>query len=119
MGSREDKGYGLIVALGDLLSERRGEILRIWTASIRRLSPESAEATTSELIDHLPRIVDELTDLLRTPGEERVVPDRASTSGRHGVQRYRLGFVVEAVVREYGLLHRCVLDVVRDQNMTV
>jgi signal transduction histidine kinase len=37
--------------------------------------------------------------------------DRTSTAAKHGDQRYRLGFDLDAVVREYGKLHQCILEI--------
>ena len=67
----------------------------------------------------MPRILDELTEVLRGTGEEGVVAERTSISGRHGRQRFRLGFDIEAVVHEYALLHRCIIDVVREEGVVV
>jgi signal transduction histidine kinase len=104
--------------LCDILSARRAEILHVWTSSIRLLS-EANPITTVELVDHLPKILDELTDVLRASADEGVVLTRTSTSGKHGVQRFRAGFIIEAVVREYALLQRCIAVVTHDKDVVV
>jgi signal transduction histidine kinase len=106
------------VALCDILSARRTEILRCWTSSIRSLSEETAQATTTELVDHLPKILDELTSALRSPTEAGAVLDR-NTPGRHGVQRFRLGFDIQAVVHEYALLKRCIVEIIGQERVAV
>lgn len=104
--------------LGDILLARRAEILHKWTSSIRALSGASA-VTTIELVDHLPNVLDELTEILRKAPDEGVAPGRMPTAGKHGTQRFRLGFVIESVVREYALLHRSIIEVVEDKGVMV
>jgi signal transduction histidine kinase len=108
----------VMARLCDILSARRAEILHIWTSSIRPL-PDAAQITTLELVDHLPKILDELTEILRSWAEKGQVFDRPSTSGKHGVQRFGLGFVIEAVIREYSLLHRCIIEMIHEQGAEV
>jgi signal transduction histidine kinase len=103
--------------LSEVLRGRRPEILQIWTASIRLVSGKT-DVGTFELVDHLPRILDELIRMLEaSAADDAVVIERTSTAGKHGLQRYRLGFDVQAVVREYGLLHRCLMEVAHNENV--
>ena len=44
---------------------------------------------------------------------------RAANAEEHGAQRLRLRFDVAEVVREYGLLHECILEIARDAGFTI
>src|SRR4051794_26010369 len=91
-----------------LLKEKRQELLDRWVQRIN--SPRATEPLSqSELIDHIPLFVDELIaslfpDAVPFPGRP------AESAEEHGAQRLRLGFNVGEVVREYGMLHACILD---------
>jgi signal transduction histidine kinase len=94
------------------LLSRRAEILESWTSQLRLAATETTPVTTIELIDHVPQFLDELIEALRLAEEEpAVAASQTSTAGQHGIQRFRLGFDIDAVVREYGLLQRCIVDV--------
>jgi len=101
-----------MTSLTELLGSRRASILERWTQRIRwELAPP--ELSRGELWDHLPHILDELVEALRA-AEGRAaaspLPEESPASVRHGTQRLRVGFDVEEVVREYGLLEEIVLD---------
>jgi signal transduction histidine kinase len=53
----------------------------------------------------MPAFVDELIERAARPAESTPM----GSALQHGVQRLRLGFDVRAVVREYGVLHECIL----------
>jgi signal transduction histidine kinase len=101
-----------MAALTDLLAARRARILDRWT---RRIEWEHAPQglTRGELWDHLPHILDELLAALRAgEGKPSVspLPQESPASASHGTQRLRVGFDVEEVVREYGILADILLD---------
>jgi signal transduction histidine kinase len=106
--------------LGSLLSARRSGILERWTQRIRR-DHAPAELSRGELWDDLPHIFDELLATLR--GDERpandATPAEGSHASNHGTQRLRMGFDVEEVVREHGILADCILTEVEEIGGTV
>lgn len=108
--------------LHQILITRRADVLNVWTSCIRLALGDSAAAGMSvvELVDHLPQFLDELTELL-SYADTAAVPsaDRTSTAGKHGLQRFRLGFDLDEVVREYGILHRCILAVADHEKVPV
>src|SRR2546423_474531 len=101
-----------------LLIGRRNEIIEAW-ASIVRHSAGEAPITPAEVVDHLPQFLDEVTEALRLQGEGTVYADAAATAATHGLQRFRIGFDVESVIREYGLLHRCIVEVVHREGAVI
>ncbi|MDP9037599.1 MAG: sensor histidine kinase [Myxococcota bacterium] len=91
--------------LSQLLASRRDELLRRWTDAVRA-SIDSPGLTRAELADHVPAFVDEI----RLALEDHRNLDQSSTAAEHGTQRLRLGFDLNSVVREYGQLRNCILD---------
>lgn len=77
-----------------------------------------------ELVDHMPRFVDEIVTALREQeAEAEMVATGATMSGQyataaeHGEQRLRLGFSVDAVVREYGAMRHAIVAVAREYDV--
>jgi signal transduction histidine kinase len=101
-----------MASLTDLLQSRRAQILERWTQRIE-WAHAPQELTRGELWDHLPNILDELLGALRVAAGQRAespLPDQSPASAQHGTQRLRVGFDVEEVVREYGILQDILLD---------
>lgn len=101
-----------MASLTDILQSRRAKILERWTQRIR-WAHAPQELTRGELWDHLPSILDELLGALRVADGQRAespLPDQSPASAQHGTQRLRVGFDVEEVVREYGILQDILLD---------
>jgi signal transduction histidine kinase len=70
-----------------------------------------------ELEDHLPGFLTEIVSALREDAglsSRGPSPGETSTAAGHGAQRLRLGFSLEAVVREYGALRQAVVATARD-----
>ena len=63
----------------------------------------------AELLDHMPAFVDELIRALHP--EAISLPPMSANAEEHGEQRLGLGFDVAEVVREYGMLHECILQI--------
>jgi signal transduction histidine kinase len=98
--------------LTELLASRRARILERWT---ERIQWEHAPPglTRGELWDHLPNILDELVAALPIAKGQLAVsplPQESPASASHGTQRLRVGFDIEEVVREYGILTDILLD---------
>lgn len=81
------------------------------------VAPESMPVL--ELIDHMPGFVDEIITALEAQeaqvGVTTAAPAsrRNATAAEHGEQRLRLGFSIDAVVREYGALRNAVVVTAR------
>jgi len=107
-GVIEDTLFGVLKAKRELL-------VACWSAKIR--DAVSAPLTTTELLDKIPAFVDEIIDALY-PNAPRL-PSTSEFAGEHGAQRLRLHFDVREVVREYGLLHECILELARDSGASI
>ncbi|MEO8844812.1 MAG: sensor histidine kinase [Kofleriaceae bacterium] len=90
--------------LYDLLVTKRDEVMGRWKELVRgTLAPNAIPS--AELLDHLPQFVDEIIAALRsTRASAAMAIEDGTTAADHGTQRLRLGFSLDAVVREYGAL---------------
>jgi signal transduction histidine kinase len=98
-----------------VLSARRELLVSCWTTKIR--GAVKATVTNAELLDSLPAFVDEIIAALYPNGAPR--PSTSGNAEEHGAQRLRLHFDVSEVVREYGLLHECIIELARDAGITI
>jgi len=111
-----------LVTLADLLEARQADVLRRWTEEVRRqLAP--GPLSRVELEDHIPEFLREVVAALRElESLGHVVPPQGNTVSlgkEHGKQRYREGFELDAVVREYGLLRDQLLSLVEEAGLAL
>jgi signal transduction histidine kinase len=99
-----------------LLKDRRQDLIDRWCSRIRRTVASEA-IPQAELIDHVPRFVDDLIAALYP--EAMPLPGGSPHAVEHGAQRLRLGFDVGEVVREYGILHLCILELAREGGLAI
>ncbi len=96
--------------LAGFLDAELGAILELFTARVQQLiAPHPL--TRSQLVDHVPQFLRELAAAVRdgSAPTERVFT-RSATAREHGKQRLDLGYDLDGVVREYGLLRDCILE---------
>ena len=99
--------------MATLLKVKRQQLIDSWMRETKRENTADP-VSRAELLDHIPRFVDELVAALHP--EAVPLPSGGSTALEHGAQRLRLGFNVAEVVREYGTLHRCIIDIAFDAD---
>jgi signal transduction histidine kinase len=96
--------------LHDALATNRDQVMRAWVSLVQgTIAPESM--STMELVDHVPEFLDEvIADLRAAAGEPAAAGSAPGETARgHGEQRLRLGFSLDAVVREYGALRDAII----------
>ncbi|KFA90441.1 PAS domain-containing protein, partial [Archangium violaceum] len=107
-------------SLADLLDSRREAITRQW---LERLQADltSGPRSRSALEDHIGDYLLELATVLRHTGDSAAaaVPDRSAEARLHGGQRLGQGFKLPTVVREYGVLHDCILEQARQEGVSL
>ncbi len=103
-------------SLFDVLKERRTHLIACWGARIKSLVA-SASLPRAELLDHIPAFVDEIIRALYPSAIP--LPPMSARAEQHGEQRLGLGFDVAEVVREYGMLHECILEVAAEAGLEV
>jgi len=101
--------------LADLMETGRERLFQHWLERIQR-DHAPGPLSEPELADHIPEFLKEVVAALhREEAGEAPKTHRVGPLGwEHGEQRFRTGFDLAAVVREYGTLHDCILDLVED-----
>jgi signal transduction histidine kinase len=102
--------------LFELLKEKREQLIACWGSRIKTMVA-SASLPRAELLDHMPAFVDEIIQALY-PGAVPLPPNSARAE-QHGEQRLGLGFDVAEVVREYGMLHECILEMAAEAGLDI
>ncbi|HEX7667038.1 MAG TPA: GAF domain-containing protein, partial [Polyangiaceae bacterium] len=101
--------------LAELIGSQRDLIVaRFVSDSVRKDLPPAGVAHRL-VVDHIPRFLDELARQLTTRGA-----DGSSTATgvarEHGEQRWELGYDLEGLIREYGVLRHCILQVAQERG---
>lgn len=109
-------------ALAQLIEQNREQIVARFVASARQGELPPAALSRSSLVDHIPLFLNEIVAELQQSGA--VVPgqdagDSSRTARKHGEQRWSLGYDVEALIREYGVLRHTILSLARDEQVDV
>jgi len=103
-------------SLFEVLKERREHLITCWGHRIKTLVA-SASLPRAELLDHIPAFVDEIIQALYPSAVP--LPPMSARAEQHGEQRLGLGFDVAEVVREYGMLHECILEIAAEAGLEV
>ncbi|MFY0566572.1 PAS domain-containing protein [Archangium lansingense] len=107
-------------SLVEVLVARHDDLVQHW---VERLSEELAPAPHDQgvLEDHIGDYLRELATALHRAGQggAAAVPRESTEAREHGRQRLRIGFGLAVLVREYGLLHECILDLVEQSGARV
>jgi signal transduction histidine kinase len=102
--------------LSTLLEQQRQELIDRWADVVRRENtPEPI--SRAALVDQLPRFIDELIVALHP--QALPLPSVRRNAVEHGAQRLELGFNVREVVREYGILHRCIVELADENGLLI
>ncbi len=102
--------------LHDVLAAKHDAVMLRWQAEVRgTFAPEAMPPV--ELTNHIPEFLDEIVAALRVDAGLSSVgpsPEDSATAAGHGIQRLRLGFSLDAVVREYGALRDAIVVTARE-----
>ena len=110
------------MALAQLLTDKRDAIVRRFVAAVQDQAVPPSGTSRSNVIDHIPFFLDDVIRELRgeTPVRDtQDVSDVSTTARRHGEQRWELGFDLDALIREYGLLRYCILMEAKQANVAI
>jgi len=90
--------------LSMLIDENKAEIIDQWKVPASKL-PRAQRLDELLLLDHMPQLLQELSSALINAYNSSMLEMRAHESAReHGAIRFQLGFDVEEVIAEFGLL---------------
>ena len=106
---------GIGDTLFGVLKARRELVVGCWNAKIR--GAVGAALSNAELLDRIPEFVDEIIAALYP--DAIPLPSSSGNAEEHGAQRLRLHFDVAEVVREYGFLHECIIEIARDADTEI
>ena len=100
--------------LAGFLEAHSARLVETWIQRVRaHLAPD--DTTGPELRDHIPLLLQELVQALAAGA----APSTTNAAMAHGRQREELGFDVDALVREYGMLRQVMLDAAADAAIVV
>lgn len=103
--------------LADFLGAQTGAIAELFTRRLRATIARDT-LTRSELINHLPDFLVEIAAALRETGQPGGHAFSSSpTAQEHGRQRLRIGYNLDALVREYGLLGDSLFEHMREVGL--
>jgi signal transduction histidine kinase/CheY-like chemotaxis protein len=108
-------------SLADLLQHHRDQIVSRFIAEVQRKDLSPPGTAPSLLVDHVPRFLDEVVAELVPGTAVRTSQDAIDTSEsarRHGGQRWTLGYDLDALVREYGVLRHAVMEAAKASGVS-
>ncbi|HJY27441.1 MAG TPA: sensor histidine kinase [Pyrinomonadaceae bacterium] len=98
--------------LGELIESHQDELLSSWQAEVALL-PGAENLDGPTIIDHIPQLLTELSENLKS---DRSEANLILSPAEHGVQRWRVGFDITEVVAEYGILRTCLYRLAERNN---
>lgn len=108
--------------LAQVLEAQRDHIVSRFVAEVQRKDLSPPGVAQSLLVDHIPRFLDEVIQELTGLRAVRVshdAIDSSETARRHGGQRWALGYDLEALVREYGILRHCIIEIAKQSLVPI
>lgn len=100
------------------LQGHRSEVLACWLTNVR--AAVAAETMSPvELIDHIPSFLEELIAALQPPVTVADSDPASPSAAMHGENRLRLGFSLDAVVREYGVFVDAIVTTARTAGVAL
>jgi two-component system phosphate regulon sensor histidine kinase PhoR len=99
--------------LGELIDQHREELLSAWQREVALL-PGAEQLDGPTITDHIPQLLTELSDSLRSDRSEASL---ILSPSEHGAQRWRVGFDITEVVAEYGILRTCLDRLAEKHNL--
>src|SRR5947208_3622286 len=99
----------ILSELGDYLLAHREEIIAEWLRAVERnadISSPDHHLNYKELVDQLPKLCQELTELLKNPQSHQSRAEVSRAVRVHGKYRWRQGYRREEVIREASIVRR-------------
>jgi RsbT co-antagonist protein rsbRD N-terminal domain len=103
---------GILSKLGGYLLAHREEVIGEWLRTVER-NPDikSSELPKfKELIDHLPKLFQNLAELLKSPHSNPRRSEVRRDARVHGKHRWRQGYRLEEVIREASIVRHILFD---------
>jgi signal transduction histidine kinase len=109
------------VRLDEFIHANAPAIMQAWEQEARQVPPAQALAHPA-LVDHLPRLLNDIAELIRTYDERPSLTQAANAhADDHAWERIEQGFSLDHLVSELALLRSCILRLWRnvDPNVSV
>jgi signal transduction histidine kinase len=103
-------------SLAEVIAAEKEQLLKSWRQRVRG-TIDPAGSDTAELVDDVPFFIDEVVAFLRQRAAPAAVDKAGQVAVSHGSQRFHAGFSLGAVIREYGVLRECILDLLRHRAL--
>jgi signal transduction histidine kinase len=105
--------------IATLIEQERDSLLARWREHVRQL-PSAHNLDTPTLNDHVPGLLDELAEALKSRSAE-TIPEALMEGSPllHGLQRLQDGFDIEEVVAEYNILRGCIHDLADSHGLSL
>lgn len=108
-----------LVTLGHLIKDERESVLARWRERVREL-PSAKDLDVPALNDHVPALLDEMSELLCDHVDEDIEDKLLHGSPPiHGRQRLHDGFDISEVVAEYHELRGCVYELAEENDIVI
>lgn len=106
--------------VGSLLRSKRSTILQRWQLRVADMT-QALQISRIELLDHMPSFVDGVIALfeMQPTGVAANEAPAQENAPLHGAQRLSVGFDVDEVIREYGILADVLLEIVGESGGTL
>ena len=103
--------------LADLIKQERQALLSQWRLQVREL-PSARLLDIPTLNDHMPDLLDELAEELKSDSESTIPEALLEESPpAHGLQRLQEAFDIQEVVAEYNILRGCIHDLATENGI--
>ena len=108
--------------LAQILENNRDQIVSRFVAEVQRKDLSPAGVARSLLVDHIPKFIDEIIaeiTRLNSIGMSQDASDTSETARQHGEQRWSLGYDLDALIREYGVLRHGILLTAKEAGASI
>src|SRR5262245_45771135 len=100
-------------ALVHVLGTYREHIVSRFVTELERGDLPPPGLSRSLMVDHIPTFLDEIVGKLtrsELPATNPAAPGSSPTARQHGEQRWALGYDLQTLIREYGVLQHIILQ---------
>jgi hypothetical protein len=101
--------------IANLIERSAAELVRLWAQAVRADAGITSDGDLSEggLVDHVPAMIEEICELLRTGA--RPAGENTRESRVHAYTRFRQGYRARDLIRESSHLRLILIDHVHDK----
>jgi hypothetical protein len=105
--------------LAALIRRHKDALLWTWRQQVKQL-PSARTLDTPTLNDHIPQLLDELSDALESRFNWAIPEALAEGNALiHGLKRFHEGYDIEEVVAEYNFLRGCIHHLAQNNGLSL